>query len=189
VGQWLPPGHQQPASDRSPADLKGLKLRVPLAPLYTSMFSALGAAPTGLSVAELYTSLQTKLVDGQENPLSIIDIYKYYEVQKFCSVTNHMWDGFWLLANRRSWDRISDQARPIVAKNLNAATLTMRTDVAKLTAGAADRLRQHGMAVNVVADKAPFRGILTDAGFYTTWRKTYGEEAWGELESTVEPLS
>ena len=90
-----------------PGDLKGMKLRVPLAPLYTSMFSAFGASPTGLSIAELYTSLQTKLVDGQENPLPIIDLYKFYEVQKFCSLTNHMWDGWWVLGNQRSWARLA----------------------------------------------------------------------------------
>ena len=172
-----------------PQDLKGIKLRVPLAPLYISMFTALGAAPTGISVAELYTSLQSKLVDGQENPLPIIDLYKYYEVQKFCSVTNHMWDGFWLIANQHSWNRIADDHRAIAANHLKQAALDMRADVAALNNGAADRLKQHGMVINAVDDPAAFRKTLTDAGFYAEWRKTYGDAAWSALESTSGTLS
>ena len=106
-----------------PDDLSGMKLRVPLAPLYVSTFKALGASPTGLSVTELYTALQSKLVDGQENPLAVIDLYKYYEVQKYCSVTNHIWDGWWLIANQSSWNRISEESRAIAARHLEQAAL------------------------------------------------------------------
>ena len=77
----------------TPDDLKGLKIRVPVSPLWTSLFQHLGAAPASINFAEVYSSLQTKVVDGQENPLTIISIAKLYEVQKYCSMTNHMWDG------------------------------------------------------------------------------------------------
>ncbi len=166
-----------------PADLKGIKLRVPLAQLYTSMFSALGAAPTGLSVAELYTSLQSKLVDGQENPLPIIDLYKYYEVQKFCSLTSHMWDGWWLLANQRSWNRIPEDMREIARKHLNEAASKMRADIAGLNKGAEERIKSKGMVVNNIKDSAQFRTVLREAGFYEMWRKTYGQDAWAALEA------
>jgi hypothetical protein len=69
---------------------------------------------------EVYSALQTKVVDGQENPLAIISTAKLYEVQKFCSLTNHMWDGFWFLANQAP----GTSCRPtcaIVAKHINAA--------------------------------------------------------------------
>ena len=86
------------------ADLKGFKIRVPVSPLWTSMFKALDAAPTSLNFNETYSALQTRIVDGQENPMAIIAAAKLYEVQKYGSLTNHMWDGFWLLANKRAWD-------------------------------------------------------------------------------------
>ncbi|WP_435336195.1 TRAP transporter substrate-binding protein, partial [Klebsiella pneumoniae] len=89
-----------------PADLQGFKIRVPVSPLWTSMFKALDSAPASINFAEVYSSLQTKIVDGQENPLAIISTAKLYEVQKYCSLTNHMWDGFWFLANRRAWERL-----------------------------------------------------------------------------------
>ena len=94
-----------------PDDLKGMKLRVPVSPLFTSMFKALGTAPTAINFVEVYSALQTKLVDGQENPLALIDTAKFYEVQKFCSLTSHMWEGFWMVANRRSWERLPDDLR------------------------------------------------------------------------------
>ncbi len=172
-----------------PDDLNGMKLRVPLAPLYVSTFKALGASPTGLSVTELYTALQSKLVDGQENPLAVIDLYKYYEVQKYCSVTNHIWDGWWLIANQSSWKRIPEKSRAIATQHLEQAALAMRKDVAELNKGAADRLTAHGMTINTVSEIGPFRQKLTNAGFYTEWQKTYGEAAWSALEKAVGPLT
>ena len=74
----------------APADLKGFKIRVPVSPLWTSMFKALDASPASINFAEVYSALQTKIVDGQENPLAIISTAKLFEVQKYCSLTNHM---------------------------------------------------------------------------------------------------
>ena len=90
----------------TPADLKGFKIRVPVSPLWTSMFKALEASPASINFSETYSALQTKVVDGQENPLAVISTAKLYEVQKYCSLSNHMWDGFWFLANRRAWERL-----------------------------------------------------------------------------------
>ena len=103
----------------TPADFRGMKLRVPVSPLWTSMFSALGAAPASINFSEVYSALQTRIVDGQENPLAIIDAAKLYEVQRFCSLTNHMWDGFWFLANRRAFDRLPKEAQEIVVREVN----------------------------------------------------------------------
>src|ERR687890_1590935 len=105
----------------TPDDLKGFKIRVPVSPLWTSMFQAFEASPASINFSEVYSALQTKVVEGQENPLAIISTAKLYEVQKFCSLTNHMWDGFWFLANRRAWERLPADLQAIVAKHLNAA--------------------------------------------------------------------
>src|SRR5450755_805801 len=78
------------------ADLKGFKIRVPVSPLWTSMFKALEASPASINFSEIYSALQTKVVEGQENPLAVIDLAKLYEVQKYCSMTGHMWDGQWI---------------------------------------------------------------------------------------------
>ena len=88
--------------------LKGFKIRVPVSPLWTSLFKAFGAAPASINFSEVYSALQTKIVEGEENPLAVIQTAKLYEVQKYCSMTNHMWDGFWFLASGKTWARLPE---------------------------------------------------------------------------------
>ena len=171
----------------TPDDLKGFKIRVPVSPLWTSMFKAFEAAPTSINANEMYTALQTKVVDGQENPISVIELLKLYEVQKYCSLTNHMWDGFWFLANRRAWERLPQDVRTIVAKHINAAAEKEREDIAKLNASLQPELASKGIVFNQ-PDLAPFRGKLREAGFYAAWKGKYGEEAWAILEKSVGAL-
>lgn len=173
---------------RTPDDFRGMKLRVPVSPLWTSMFNGLGASPASINFSEVYSALQTKIVDGQENPLAVIDAAKLYEVQTYCSMTNHMWDGFHFLANRRAWDALPADARIIVARELDRSAIEERTDVAALNAQLRDRLKTGGLTFNDV-DPAPFRETLKRAGFYAEWRGKYGDEAWRVLEDAVGALS
>jgi len=172
----------------TPDDFKGMKLRVPPSPLWTSMFKALDAAPASINFNEVYSALQTKIVDGQENPLAIISTAKLYEVQKYCSLTNHMWDGFWFLANQRAWEALPEDVRGIVAKNINTAGLKEREDVAELNATLQKSLAAKGLVFNQ-PDPAPFRDKLRAAGFYSEWRGKYGDEAWGILEKSTGKLA
>ena len=173
---------------QTPDDFRGMKLRVPVSPLWTSMFKALDASPASINFNEVYSALQTKVVDGQENPLAIISTAKLYEVQKYCSLTNHMWDGFWFLANRRAWEALPDDVRGIVAKHINAAGLKERDDVAKLNATLQQDLAAKGLVFNR-PNPAPFRDKLRAAGFYTEWKGKYGDEAWSLLERSVGKLA
>ncbi len=172
----------------TPDDFRGMKLRVPPSPLWTSMFKAFDASPASINFNEVYSALQTKIVDGQENPLAIISTAKLYEVQKYCSLTNHMWDGFWFLANQRAWQNLPDDVRTIVAKHINAAGLKEREDVAKLNASLQQDLTTKGLIFNR-PDPAPFRSKLRAAGFYTEWKSKYGEEAWSLLEKSAGKLA
>ena len=165
----------------TPQDLNGLKMRVPVSPLWTSLFKSLGASPASINFAETYSSLQTKVVDGQENPLTIISIAKLYEVQKYCSMTNHMWDGWWCMTNQKVWDAMPADVRPIIANNFNKSALDMRADVAKSNASLRTDLMAKGLVFND-PKLDPFRETLVKSGFYAEWRKKYGEEAWALLE-------
>lgn len=166
---------------KQPSDLKGVKLRVPISPLWTSLFKDLGASPTGINFSEVYTALQTKVVDGQENPLAIMETAKLYEVQKYCSMTNHMWDGFWVIANQASWQSLPEKYQEVIQKNLDKAGMDEREDVFKLNNSLEDKLASQGMAFND-ADPGAFRQALRDSGFYSHWKKEYGDEAWSLLE-------
>ncbi|MBC9245489.1 TRAP transporter substrate-binding protein [Paracoccus sp. 11-3] len=168
----------------TPADLEGFKIRVPVSPLWTSMYTAFGAAPASINFAEVYTALQTGIVDGQENPLAIMKVAKMWEVQKYLSMTNHMWDGFWLLGNRRAWGALPEEAQQIVADNFNAAADKQRADVMALNASLRGELEAEGFTFNEV-DPKPFEDKLREAGFYAEWKKTYGDEAWAILETAI----
>src|SRR6202522_815902 len=171
-----------------PADYKGFKIRVPVSPLWTSMFKAFDAAPASINFNEVYSALQTKIVEGQENPLALISTAKLYEVQKYCSLTNHMWDGFWFLANRRAWEKVPEDLRAIVAGNINAAALREREDTAKLNANLRGELEAKGLVFNQ-PDVTPFREKLRSAGFYSEWKGKYGDQAWALLEKSAGKLS
>jgi len=173
---------------KTPDDFKGFKIRVPVSPLWTSMFTALGASPASINFSEVYSALQTHIVDGQENPLTLIDTAKLYEVQKYCSLTNHMWDGFWFLANQRAWDRLPKDLQEIVAREVNAGAVAEREDLAKAGKDVKNQLESKGMVFNDV-DTAAFRERLKQAGFYKEWRGKYGEDAWRVLEESVGAIS
>lgn len=164
----------------TPADLTHFKLRVLASPISTSMFEALGASPTTISFAETYSALQTKVTDGQENPLALISAAKLYEVQKYCSLTSHMWDGYWFLANRRAWGKLPQDIRDIVAKTINEAGMAERGDTQALNASLQGDLQTKGMVFNK-PDVAPFRDMLKKAGFYDEWKRKFGPEAWALL--------
>lgn len=166
---------------KGPEDLKGFKIRVPVSPLWTSLFQALEAAPTGINFSEVYSALQTRIVEGQENALSLISIAKLYEVQKYVSMTNHMWDGFFCLVNGRAWRALSPELQDVLSRNVNAAAVREREDLVKLNQSVREELAQRGMIFNDT-DPAPFRAALSKAGFYKQWKETYGDEAWALLE-------
>jgi TRAP-type transport system periplasmic protein len=172
----------------TPNDMNNLKIRVPVSPLWMSMFKALGAAPVSINFGEVYSSLQTKVVDAQETTLSLVQSNNFYEVQKFCSMTNHMWDGPWLVTNRRTWEQIPEKTRSIIDTNFNAAAMSERADSETLNQTARNELTKLGLVFNEPA-REPFRERLKTAGFYAEWKAKYGEEAWALLEKTTGKLN
>jgi tripartite ATP-independent transporter DctP family solute receptor len=159
------------------ADIKGMKIRVPSTRLWTSLFKSLGAVPTGLDFAELYTALQTRIVDGQENPLSIISFGKLYEVQKYCAFTGHMWDGFWLVANKTQWERLPAEMQDIVARNFDLAAAEQRKEIGILNTSLQDELEKKGMVFKP-ADRPSFQKTLIENDFYKEWQEQFSEQAW-----------
>ena len=173
---------------RTPADLKGFHIRVPVSPIFTSLFQALGAAPTSINFNEVYTALQTKLVGGQENGLVVIETAKLYEVQKYVSQTSHIWDCFAVLANRRALARLPNDVADTVRRELRQSVMDQRADAAKLDAGLKAQLQSKGMTF-VDSDKAAFRAALQASTFYADWRGKFGGTAWAALQSVSGPLA
>jgi len=166
---------------RGPADLKGFKLRVPPAPPLTSLFKALDAAPTPINFNEVYTSLQTKVVEGQENPLAIIATARLYEVQKTCSLTAHVWDGYWVLGNKRAFAKLPTDVQAIITRELDKSAADQRADIAKVSETLKADLKAKGITfIDVQQDD--FRKALASTNFYAEWKQKYGPTAWDLME-------
>jgi len=181
-------GFRQVTSSTSPIktvdDIAGMKIRVPGAAAYVDLFKALGAAPTSIQFNEVYPALQTRIVDGQENPLGVIVTSKFYEVQKYCSLTNHIWQGNWVLINGRVWRNLPGNLQEIVEKRLNEAGLAQRQDLADQEQSYKDAIAKGGVAFNS-ADVDSFRKKLTASGYYRDARKKFGDAAWKVLEQAA----
>jgi tripartite ATP-independent transporter DctP family solute receptor len=165
----------------SAQDLKGLKIRVPVTPLLVSLFKYLESAPTPINWSDTYMSLQTKVVDGQENPLTQVVFGKLYEVQKHCALTGHAWDGIWVLAGGRAWNTLPDKLKEIVARNFNEQAMQQRLHVSHLVEAQIKELQSKGMSFSK-PDISSFKAQLRNSGFYTNWKQKFGNEAWAMLE-------
>lgn len=166
---------------QTPQDLVGLKMRVAVVPLYVSLFKSLGATTTAINFSELYTALQSRVVDGQENPLTLIDSARLYEVQKFCSKTSHTWEGYFVACNQRAWKRLPKNLQDVVAEQFNRAAELQRADLANLSRSIEASLSSKGVQFSQ-PDPAPFRAALQKAGFYKEWSEKFGAPAWATLE-------
>ncbi len=165
----------------SPDDLKGFKIRVPGNQLWVTMFKALGAAPAAIDFGELYAALQTHVVDGQENPLALINSAKLYEVQKYIALSGHIWDGHHIFANQKKWTSLPEDIRTMMIKHLSEAAINQRGDILKLNTDLVTSLTNAGVVLNS-PDKQAFRNVLKTSGFYGEWKGKFGAEAWGLME-------
>ena len=165
----------------TPADLQNFKIRVPVVPLWVSMFKTFGASPVSMPLNEAYQALQTKIADGEENPLALIDTAKFYEVQKYCSLTNHAWDGFWLIASGKVWKDVPPDIQAVMQKHFNAAAKLQRDDIVRANVDLQKQLEAKGLVFNKV-DSAAFRALLTKGGFYTQAKERFGPDAWAMLK-------
>jgi tripartite ATP-independent transporter DctP family solute receptor len=169
-------------------DLRGFKIRVPVTALLTSLFSGLGALPSSISYNELYSALQTHVVEGQENPLAQVSTGKLYEVQKYCALSNHCWSGYWVVGNRRALSGLPADLVAILNESFDAAALKERADLVEMDRSLQGELTAKGMIFNK-PDPVQFRAALVKAGFYAQWQKTYGAEAWAALEKYTGKLT
>jgi len=172
---------------RSIADVQGLKLRIPVSPLHTSLWQALGAAPGAVNMSEVYSALQTRIYDGEENALPVIQFFRLYEVQKYIALTSHMWEGYWILVNGQAWQRLPPDIQRIVTEHINASALQGRADIELLSRTLHTQLQNEGMKITA-PDRAPFREKLSHVGFYAKWKHKFGDELWTLLEAHTRHL-
>ena len=169
---WIDIGMRSVTDNRRPietvADFKGLKIRVPPGKIFVNTFQALGASVQSINFGELYTALQQGVVDGQENPPTTIRVQKYYEVQKYLSLTRHIASFAFAVMNKNVFDKQPDNIRQAIDGAGKTATEKGRDFLVKDEDASLDFLRKQGMLVNEPKDIAGFRNatrpVIDDAG-------------------------
>ncbi|MBC7799590.1 MAG: DctP family TRAP transporter solute-binding subunit [Gemmatimonadaceae bacterium] len=140
----------------SPADLRGMKLRTMQNPVHIAAFRNLGASPVPMVWGEVFTSLGQGVIDGQENPLSVIYLNSLWEVQRHVTLTRHLYGPHLVLFSKARWDKLPAAARDVITAAMPEVTAWQRAEVTRLDAEAVNQLRGKGMTVTDV-DTAPFQ--------------------------------
>jgi TRAP-type transport system periplasmic protein len=169
-------------------DIKGLKVRVQQIPVFIDTFTALGANAVPLPFPELYTALETKTVDGQENPFVSIEVTKFYEVQKYASNTRHAYSPLLVLTSKKFWDQLSNDERTILS---NAATETQsyeRETSRSLDTKAAEELKSKGMTITEISSEERSRMRETLKPVIEKHYKTISEPLVQEMTAELQKV-
>lgn len=160
----------------TPADLAGLKLRTMENPVHITAFETLGAAPTPMAWPEVIGALQQGTIDGQENPLSVIVSAKLNEVQKYLTLTGHVYSPAMLLVSKSFYDDLSDAEKQAFREGATAGVAAMRAFVDDVEKTGVETMKERGMQVNELSaeQKAAFRGALK--GAYQQYYDKYGKD-------------
>src|SRR5262245_35026469 len=166
----------------TPADLVGLKMRVPAGQLVADTFNAFGCEPVVINSDSIYAALKDGRADAQENPLTLADQFKLYEVVKHVAMTDHMWSGFNLLAHRPTWQGIPADLQAVIDRNVTKYVKLQRQDQIAANTRLRTELATRGLEFTT-PDPAPFKKQL--AGVYATWKEKLGSHCWTLLEESV----
>jgi tripartite ATP-independent transporter DctP family solute receptor len=146
----------------TPDDVKGLKIRTPGEIQLQSCMEALGANVQAIAFNELYMALKQGVVDGQENPLSVIYFNKMYETQKYLAITNHVYNSMNLVISKVTWDKLTDEQKTIITEESKNAAAFMRETIKNGDADYIAKLEAAGMQVTY-PDKAAFKALMQPA--------------------------
>jgi tripartite ATP-independent transporter DctP family solute receptor len=166
-------------------DLDGVKLRVMQNNVFLNSFKTLGANAVPMAFSELFSALETKTVDGQENPFNTILSSKFYEVQKYMTVTNHVYSPWIVLVSKKWWDQLSKDEQKILSDAAKVSRDFERQDTRKEAASAVADLKAKGMQVNELspAESARMRDKLTRV--YAQIGVDVGMDLWNETQAEL----
>lgn len=169
-------------------DLQGIKLRVMQNNVFLESFNTLGTNAVPMAFSELFTALETNTVDGQENPYNTILSSKFYEVQKYLTVTNHVYSPWIVLASKKWWDQLSKDEQKVLADAAKVSRDFERKDTREEAAKALADLKGKGMQINELsfAEASRMRNKLTKV--YATIGANVGMDLWIEAQNELAKL-
>jgi TRAP-type transport system periplasmic protein len=166
-------------------DFQGLKLRTLQAPIFIDMFSALGANPAPLPFTELYSALEQRVVDGQENPVAVIAFAKFNEVQKYLSLTRHTYGAQSFMISKKTWDKLSPEAQKVITDAAAETKVYQRQISRELNEKELEGLKAKGMQINELAPQEVARMREKLQPVVAKYSPQFGEplinELYGEL--------
>jgi len=146
---------------KGPADIKGLKIRVMDSALHRAIWQALGANPTPMPWP-IYTELEQGVIDGQENPLWVMEVYKFYEIQKYMTLTRHVYSPHIDVASLNWWQGLAAAARELIRRSMQDAALFQRADNRAKDGDRLRLLKEKGMQVEEHPDIEALRAKVAD---------------------------
>lgn len=158
---------------KSPADMKGLKIRVMNNKVYVEMMKALGASPTPMALAELYSGMQAGVVNGQENPSAHIFTKRFYEVQKYASLTGHAYAAEPVLISMSTWKKLKPEQQAIIQSAATEAIAWQRALAEAKDSEFWDKIKQTGKMEVITVDRKPFMDATESV--YKQLAKTVGQ--------------
>ena len=180
-------GYRSLANSRRPVnkaeDIKGLKLRTTPNQAHIKAFQLLGAAPQPMPFAEVYSALETKAIDGHENPPTLILSSKMFEVQKHLSLTKHAYTALIVVMNKAKFDALTPEFQKIMLEEAAKAAINQRALNAKSETSALAELRKHGMQIDEKPDIEGIRKIVAGET-----RKIFIEKNGDELLKAIDAL-
>jgi tripartite ATP-independent transporter DctP family solute receptor len=166
-----------------PADLKGLRIRIPGMKMYVSTFKTLGANASALDFAELYSALQQKTMDGQENPISTIVSGKLHEVQKYCTLWNYSYHLIVIGVNKKLWDSFDDKTKDILKKSAKQAAFYEKMIARKQDGELVDTMVKKGVKVTRLTPAQTKAFLPLVEPVYKEFEPTIGKELLGKFRS------
>jgi tripartite ATP-independent transporter DctP family solute receptor len=149
----------------SPADLGGLKLRTMENAVHMAAFEGMGAAPTPMAFPEVFGALQQGVVDGQENPITVITASRFWEVQGYVTLTGHVYSPAVVLASPALFDGLTEEQQGWFREAARASAAATRAEVDRLEAEGVALMRENGMEVITEIDRAPFQELAAEAAW------------------------
>lgn len=159
----------------TPADLDGLKLRTMENKVHMAAFTGMGASPTPMAFPEVFGAMQQGVVDGQENPVPVIVSAKFWDVQKYCTLTGHVYSPAIILASPALFDGLTEEEKGWFYEAAKAGVAANRAEVNRLEDAGVALMRENGMEVVTDIDKAPF-AELAEKSSYSIYTDQYGSE-------------
>jgi TRAP-type transport system periplasmic protein len=166
-------------------DFQGIKLRVLQSPLFIDLFNTLGANTVAMPFPEVYTALEQRVIDGQENPVTVIFDTKFQEVQKYLSLTRHIYNAQSVIMGKKTWDKLSEEERKIVQASLNEAEAYQRQVSREKSLQVLDDLKKAGMQVNEVSPQEIARIREKIKPVVDKYAKEAGEPLMAEVNAEI----